>query len=355
MKSFKRFMASALVLSLLLACMTACGGGGDKSTSGASSSNPGGGSGSPAVEPVVLKFATEMASGTPEVKAAEMFADNVFEQTNGAVKIEIYADGQLGEPATAIESTQLGNIDILILPASDFESFDNIFGIEAIPFLYADNDAVAKVLNDSGAAETQKQILADIGLVQLNEARNYFRGPYRVMASKKPVRTVDDIKGLRFRAFDNKNYIKDYELLGANPLVIAYSEVYMALQNGTVDAATCTISALKGENYTEICKYVTLINEYVSSVFVLCGESAYNKLSEENRQILKTCADQLGKDVDALTEEALESNIDAMKADGVEFIEIDTTPARETLKDFYYELEADGTLPAGTCDTVLNQ
>ena len=175
------------------------------------------------------------------------------------------------------------------------------------------------------------------------------------MASKKPVRTVDDIKGLRFRAFDNKNYIKAYELLGANPLVIAYSEVYMALQNGTVDAATCTISALKGENYTEICKYVTLINEYVSSVFVLCGESAYNKLSEENRQILKTCADQLGKDVDALTEEALESNIDAMKADGVEFIEIDTTPARETLKDFYYELEADGTLPAGTCDTVLNQ
>ena len=72
MKSFKRFMASALVLSLLLACMTACGGGGDKSTPGASSSNPGGGSGTPAAEPVVLKFATEMASGTPEVKAAEI-------------------------------------------------------------------------------------------------------------------------------------------------------------------------------------------------------------------------------------------------------------------------------------------
>lgn len=354
MKKIKRFAASTLVLSLLLACMTACGGGGSKSTPGTSVSNPGGGD-TPTVEPVVLKFATEMASGTPEVKAAEMFADNVFEKTNGEVKIEIYADGQLGEPATAIESTQLGNIDIVILPASDFKSFDNIFGIEAIPFLYADNDSVAKVLNDSGAAEAQKQILADIGLIQLNEARNYFRGPYRVMASKEPVRTIDDIKGLRFRAFDNKNYIKAYELLGANPLVIAYSEVYMALQNGTVDAATCTISALKGENYTEICKYVTLINEYVSSVFVLCGENTYNKLSEENRQILKDCADQLGRDVDVLTEEALEANIDAMKADGVEFIEIDTAPAREALKDFYYELEADGTLPAGTCDTVLSQ
>ena len=73
-----------------------------------------------------------------------------------------------------------------------------------------------------------------------------------------------------------KNYIKAYELLGANPLVIAYSEVYMALQNGTVDAATCTISALKGENYTEICKYVTLINEYVSSVFAVIQHLGYS-------------------------------------------------------------------------------
>ena len=97
------------------------------------------------------------------------------------------------------------------------------------------------------------------------------------------------------------------------------------------------------------------INEYVSSVFVLCGDSTYNKLSEENQRILKECADQLGSDVEALTEESLTVNIDAMKADGVEFIEIDTSPAREALKDFYYDLEADGTLPKGTCDSVLNQ
>lgn len=344
MKATKRLISALLISVMLLGCLTACG-----ATQGSSTDSE------KATNPVVLTFATEMATGTPEVQAAEIFAKNVYDKTNGEVEIQIYADGQLGEPATAIESTQLGNIDILILPASDFKSFDNIFGIEAIPFLYADNESVAKVLNESGAADMQKEILAGLGLIQLNEARNYFRGPYRVLASKTPVRTIDDLKGLRFRAFDNKNYIHAYELLGANPLVVAYSEVYMALQNGTVDAATCTISALKGENYTDICKYVTLINEYVSSVFVLCGDSTYNKLSEENRRILKECADQLGSDVEALTEESLTVNIDAMKADGVEFIEIDTSPAREALKDFYYDLEADGTLPKGTCDSVLNQ
>ncbi|MDY3282359.1 TRAP transporter substrate-binding protein [Dysosmobacter sp.] len=351
MKATKRIL-SALIASAMLLSLTACGG--SKAPAAASSAAPSA-SGKAPVETVTLKLATEMATGTPEVKATEMFAQNVFDKTGGEVKIEIYADGQLGEPATAIESTQLGNIDIVILPASDFKSYDSIFGIEAIPFLYADNDSVSKVLNDSGAAETQKKILADNGLIQLNEARNYFRGPYRVLASREPIREISDLQGLRFRAFDNKNYITAYETLGANPLVIPYSEVYMALQNGTVDAATCTISALKGENYTEICKYVTYINEYVSTVFVLAGEKTYNKLSEENQKILKECADQLGRDVSALTDESLQANIDAMKADGVEFIEIDTTPAREALKDFYYALEADGTLPAGTCDTVLAQ
>lgn len=351
MKATRRIL-SALIASAMLLSLAACGG---SKTSSASTAGTSAASGDTSVETVTLKLATEMATGTPEVKAAELFAQNVFEQTGGEVKIEIYADGQLGEPATAIESTQLGNIDIVILPASDFKSYDNIFGIEAIPFLYADNDSVAKVLEESGAAETQKEILAENGLIQLNEARNYFRGPYRVLASKEPVREISDLQGLRFRAFDNKNYITAYETLGANPLVIPYSEVYMALQNGTVDAATCTISALKSENYTEICKYVTYINEYVSTVFVLAGEKAYNKLSVENQEILKACADQLGEDVSSLTDESLQDSIDAMKADGVEFIEIDTTPAREALKDFYYALEADGTLPVGTCDTVLAQ
>lgn len=356
MKKNKRLIAALMACAMLFSALAGCGGNPSSSNTGGSSfSEPAPGVSTPKVETVTLRLATEMASSTPEVAATQMFADNVFEQTNGEIKIEIYADGQLGDPATAIESTQLGNIDILIIPASDFSSIDKIFGMEAVPFLYADNASVAKVLNDSGAAATQRQILAGNGLIQLNEARNFFRGPYRILASKKPIRTIDDLQGLRFRAFDNKNYITAYETLGANPLVIPYSEVYMALQNGTVDAATCAMSALKGENYTEVCKYVTYINEYVSSILVLAGSSAYDKLSDENKAVLKSCADQLGLDVAKQNEASLEADIEAMKADGVEFIEIDTSPAREALKDFYYELETDGTLPAGTCDAALNQ
>ena len=344
----KRLIGALVVSALLLGCLSACG----NTSSSASSSSP---SGSEQNETVTLKLATEMADGSPEADATYAFADNVYEQTNGEIKIDVYTSGQLGEPATVIESAQLGNVDIIILPASDFKSFDEIFGLEAIPFLYADNDSVAKILKESGAADTQIQILKDNGLILLNEARNAFRGPYRVMVSKTPIRTIDDLQGLRFRTFENKNYNEAYTILGANPIVIAYSETYMALQNGLADACTCAISDLKSQHFTEVAPYVTNINEYVSTVLLLAGSSTYEGLSAENQAILKSCADQFGKDLEELSLASLQGDLDEMEAAGVEFIDIDTAPAREALKDFYYSLEESGALPEGTVDIVLAQ
>ncbi len=344
----KRLIGTLLVSALLLSCLTACG----NSASSTSTSSP---SDSGAKETVTLKLATEMADGSPEADATYAFADNVYEQTNGEVKIDVYTSGQLGDPATVIESAQLGNVDIIILPASDFKSFDEIFGMEAVPFLYADNDSVAEILKESGAADTQKEILKENGLILLNEARNAFRGPYRVLVSKTPIRTIDDLKGLRFRTFENKNYNEAYTILGANPIVIAYSETYMALQNGLADACTCAISDLKSQHFTEVATYVTNINEYVSTVLLLAGSSTYDALSEENQAILKSCADQFGEDLEELSLASLQGDLDELEAAGVEFIDIDTAPAREALKDFYYSLEESGALPAGTVDIVLAQ
>lgn len=346
----RRALGIFLSLACAVSCLTACSG------DSTNTSTPEGGSFPPQKkETVTLKLATEMADGSPEVEATYAFADSVYEQTNGEVEIEIYTSGQLGAPATVIESAQLGNVDIIILPASDFKSFDEIFGIEAIPFLYADNDSVVKILEESGAAEQQKDILAENGLILLNEARNAFRGPYRVMVSKTPIRTIDDLQGLRFRTFENKNYNDAYSILGANPIVIAYSETYMALQNGLADACTCAISDLKAQHFTEVAPYVTNINEYVSTVLLLMGSPTYDALSEENQAILKACADQFGEDLEELSIASVEQAIAELETEGAEFIDIDTSPARLALKDFYYSLEESGALPVGTVDVVLAQ
>lgn len=361
----KNILAIAAVTAMLAANLAACGSSAPATTTAAAETTAAEAAAAETekaeeteaapVEAVTLKFAVEMADETPEAIASYEFAEKVEEQTGGAVKIEVYTNGQLGEPATVIESAQMGNVDLLSLPASDFKSFDNIFGVEAIPYLYANNEAVIKVLKETGIADTQKQILADNGLTLLNEGRDYFRGPYRVLVSKKPVRSIEDLKGLRFRTFENKNYMTAYEILGANPIVIAWSETYMALQNGVAEAATSAIGSLKNQKLTEVAPYVTNVNEYVSSVLILASGSKYDSISEENKAILKKCADELGERAQELVNEGLEKDIEEMKAAGAEFIDIDTKPAREALKDFYYTLEEDGTLPKGTVDVVLAQ
>ena len=302
-----------------------------------------------------LKFAHEMAEGTPEAIAAEKFAENVHERTNGAVTIEVFPHGLLGDPATAIESATLGNIDIVSCASGNFARFDSIFNIDTVPYLYADGEAFATILKESGALETQKNVLKENGFIMLNEARNCFRGPYRVLVSTKPINTIADLNGLRLRAFENTNYMTAYEKLGANPIILPWSDVFMSLQQGTVQAAACAIGSLKNEGFTEVAPYVANVNEYLSSILIVGASSAFDQLPDEYVQIIKECADQFGTDVDSAMAENLDAQIAEMEANGAVFVDVDTDEAREILKDFYYSLEENGTLPEGTVDIALAQ
>ena len=156
------------------------------------------------------------------------------------------------------------------------------------------------------------------------------------------------------RVFENKNYMAAYEKLGANPMVIGWSDVYMGLQQGLVDAAACAIMNLKGEGFTEVAPYVSIVNEYVSGVLILGASKSFEALPEEYQTVIKECADQFGEDVATLAGETVDADIAEMEANGAVFTDIDTAPFREKLKDWYYSLEENGTLPAGSVDIALS-
>lgn len=347
MNSFKRLMALSLILAAM-AVFASCGNSTRPSGSDASAPDPNASS-----ETYTLKFSHEMAEGTPEAAAAEKFAANVNEKTNGAVTIKVYPHNLLGDPATAIESAALGNIDIVCCASGNFSRFNSIFNIDTIPYLYKDGDAFIKILNESGALDQQKQILLDNGFIMLNEARNCFRGPYRVLCSTKPIQSIEDLKGLRLRAFENTNYMTAYELLGANPIVLPWADVFTSLQQGVIEAAACAIGSLKSEGFTQVASYVANVNEYQSSILIVGTNNTFSKLPEEYISVIKECADQFGKDVSAATDADLDTQIAEMEAGGAVFVDIDTAPAREILKDFYYSLEKNGTIPEGTVDIAL--
>lgn len=342
-KLISAFLAASVALSL-----AACG-----SSSASSAASTASSSASASSKTITLKLGHQSATTVPEGEAMQWFADEVNTRTNGAVTIDIYPNEELGDAVTMVDMTKLGTCDLVLAAVGNVATYDSYFNIGAVPFLFKDN-SIAAELNAGEIGQHEEASLQQNGLHIVNTARNFYRGPYRVLVSKKPVNSLDDIQGLRFRAYESQVYMNAWTALGANPIVIAWSETYSALQQGTVDAATSTIGQLNSVKFTEVAPYVTRINEYASEAVLIANSKKWDSLSDEQQQIITEVANEAGDKMSELLDTSVQKDIDEMAAGGAVFSEIDTTPFREKLIDFYHSLEDDGTLPKGLVDQALN-
>lgn len=351
MKKLIGFVLAVAMTASLAACSKSTSNPGTPDVSGSASS--GGASASAGVgEPVTLKLGHQMNTTVPEGVVLQWFADEVNARSGGTITVDVYPNEELGDANTMIDMTKLGTCDLTITSVANFATYNSYFNVGTVPFLYKDN-SIAAELNAGEIGQAEMDSLRENGLQLVNTGRNFYRGPYRVLVSKKPIESVDDIQGLRFRAYENKVYMGAWEALGANPIIIAWGETYSALQQGTVDAATSTIGQLYGVKFTEVAPYVTRINEYSAEAILVCNSKKWDGMSAEQQTILTEVANEMGDRMEQLSQEAVQADIDKMTAEGATFSDIDTDAFREKLTDFYYGLEKDGTLPAGLVDKAL--
>lgn len=309
-----------------------------------------------AVEPVVtLKLGHQIAETSPEGIAAQAFADMVKEKSNGEIEIIVYPQEQLGAAAVMLESVMLGTLDMTLVAGQFLGSYEPTMSMTNVPYLFKTPDAYRQVLTDTGLMETQKASFHDAGFTLVNTERNFFRGA-RCIASAKPIRSAEDLKGLRFRAFENDVYVTSYTKLGTTPLIVAWGETFAALQNNTVEASCCSIDQLYGMGFAQVCPYITWTKEYYAEVIMVANNGVWDKLSAEHQQILHDAANEAGRIMEAEVEKSTASDVERITTEhNAEFIEMDTTPLRDALVPYYYELEETGVLPKGTVDSVLSQ
>lgn len=309
----------------------------------------------PAVDAIEITFGHQMTPESTEGQAYQYFADLVAERTAGAVEIILYPAEQLGDSKSQIESTLIGTQDVVATGASLFSRFDPVFSTLTVPFLFEDNSAFSELMQGQ-VGQDQKQALHDNGLVLINPSRNMMRGPYRVLVTKKPIESVEDIEGLRFRTYENEVYMNAWKTLGANPIIIPWGEAYMALMQDTVEAVVSPMSLLYSMKFTEEAQYVTSINEYTSDCVWAMNQDKFDQLTAEQQEIIFQAAEEAGDYMAQLDEETVKANIAKMEEEnGAIFSEIDTDPFREKLTDYYYQLEADGVLPEGLVKDALER
>lgn len=233
-----------------------------------------------AQQPIVIKFSHVVAADTPKGKASEFFAKRAAELTKGKVKVEVYANSTLYKDKEEMEALQLGAVQMLApslskfgpLGVKEFEVFD-------FPFIFDDYNDLHKVTQGPVGAGLLKK-LEPKGIIGLA----YWDNGFKSMSANTPIRKPDDLKGKKMRIQSSKVLEEQYRTLGAIPQVMAFSEVYQALQTGVVDGTENPWSNIYSKKFHEVQSYIMESNHGVLDYMVITNTKWWDGLPADVRK-----------------------------------------------------------------------
>ena len=222
----------------------------------------------------------------PEAIAMGQFAEEVKEKTGGRIEIRLQGGGALGGDREVIEGVQLGTVDMTIVSTSIVVNFDPSFAIFDIPFLFRDYDHARKVLDGKIGQDILKKFQSK-GLVGLVWGENGFR---HMTNSKHAIRTPADAAGLKMRTMENKVHMEGYKAFGILPTPMAFTELFTALQQGTVDGQENPIPVILSAKFSQVQKYLSLTGHVYSPATIIMNPGAFGKLSADDKKVFLDAA-----------------------------------------------------------------
>src|SRR6056297_133678 len=271
----------------------------------------------------------------PHNLACEKFAEIVEEETDGNVEVEVYPAGQLGNAPNLMEQLQMGQIQIFQGGIGWWGSSVPDYYLVASNFVFDNLEHSRAVMKGEIGENLAEQLLETVGVRALTQGM--IRNP-RNLATLEPVRSLDDLQGLKVRVPEMPNWMVPWEALGANPTPIPLTETYLGLQQGVVEGVEHGYPQLYLNNYTEVAKYVTNTEHQFEMAGFFIRDEFYKSLPEEYQQIVQKAATEAEKHNNEKQVEYKESAKKNMKEEhGVTFIDIDREPwyevGREIMKN----------------------
>ena len=233
-----------------------------------------------------IKFANQNAKGHPIILGMEKFAELVDKKSGGKMKVQVFPGGTLGSDQANVSALQGGTLEMAAMNSGIFASLVKEFAIYDFPFLFG-NPKEADAVVDGPFGQNLHRKLEDKGLVGLA----YYELGFRELTnSKRPIKTVDDIAGLKLRVIPNPINVDWVKALGANPTPLPFPELYAALEQGAVDGQENPVATIKGAKLYEVQKYMTLTNHQYNPQSVVVSKKFWDSLSAGDRKILQEAA-----------------------------------------------------------------
>jgi C4-dicarboxylate-binding protein DctP len=235
-----------------------------------------------AQEPIVIKFSHVVAPDTPKGKSAEYFKKLAEERTHGRVKVEVFANSSLYKDKEEMEALQLGSVQMLAPLSSKLTSMGmNEFQVFDLPYIFDNMDQAHKVTQGPVGKGMLKKLDAK-GIAGLA----FWDNAFKEITANKPLRTPADFKGLKMRITPSKVIDAQMRALGANPQVIAFSELYTALQTGTVDGEENPTSNITTQKFFEVQKYMTMTDHSFHNYTLVANKKFWDGLPPDIRKTL---------------------------------------------------------------------
>ncbi len=231
----------------------------------------------------VIKFSHVVSPNTPKGKAADYFAKRVEELSHGRIKVKVFPNAQLCGDKVVLRKLKFGTVQMAAPSFSKFTGLVPQLALFDLPFLFKNDEHLHKVL-DGEVGQKLLELVNKKGYVALAYWDNGFK---QLTDSKRPLIKPEDCKGLKFRVMSSKVLIEQFKALGAIPVVLPFSEVYSALQQGVVDGQENTISNIYTKKFYEVQRYMTLTNHGYLGYMVVMSKKFWNKLPNDLKAVIK--------------------------------------------------------------------
>ena len=275
-----------------------------------------------------LKMSVTVSDSSTWYEAAEKLKADLAEESDGRINLELFANEQLsgGDSGKAVEGLSKGTIDLTFNSTIIYSILDDRFGVASAPFLFNNTDEVDPVFAGEGG-EMLKEILAEKGVHALGYGQNGFR---QITNSKNEIKSPADMKGMKVRIPGITMYTDLYRELGTDPTTMTFSEVFTALQQGTIDGQENPIDVIYSSKLQEVQDYITMWNYSYDPLVLGMNKKLYDSLSDEDKELF----DRLGKEAAEyqvkIAREKEATQIEELEAAGMKFY----TPTEDEMAQF---------------------
>ena len=284
----------------------------------------GGGSGK-----TTFRLAETHPDDYPTTLGDKKFAELVDKYSEGRIKIQVFANAQLGEESDAIEQVQMGAIEMTRISSAPMSEFVTSMGLFSLPYLFDDADHLWRFLD----SESGKKLLGELDGAGFKGLGYFDPGARSFYTTDKVVKTPADVKGLKFRVQESQVQIDFIKALGGSPTPMDYGEVYSSLQSGLLDGAENNEPSYYSASHYEVAKNFTLDQHMRVAELLVVNKDVWAGLPTEDQEILQKSADEAVPFQREKWDAQVTADLKKIRAEGVTVTEIDDlAPWREATK-----------------------